>query len=120
MKQWRRDNPLKACVHSLVGGAKDRARKNDLPVDRDFMTVPNILALIADDMRCPCCTVKMVAQVERGRHPHAVSIDRVDNDLGYVRGNVAIICFTCNSRKKDMSVHDIRLLLRYVEAFRGA
>jgi hypothetical protein len=115
MKEWRRKNPLKACVHSLVGGAKDRARKRGLTVDKDFMTVANVLALIPDDMRCPCCRRKMTAEVEKGKHPHSISLDRVDNDLGYVRGNVAVICSTCNSRKKDMSIHDLRLILRYVE-----
>lgn len=116
MKQWRRDNPLKACVHSLVGGAKDRARKNGLPVDRSVMTVAAVLELIPEDMRCPCCKLKMIARVERGKHPHSITLDRVDNDKGYVAGNLAVICSTCNSRKKDMSVHDLRLILRYIES----
>lgn len=117
MKQWRRENPLKACVHTLVGGAKDRARKNGLEVDREFMTVANVLSLVPADMRCPCCKLRMVARVERGKHPHSITLDRVDNDRGYVFGNVAVICATCNSRKKDMSVHDLRLILRYIESY---
>ena len=30
-------------------------------------------------------------------------IDRVDNDLGYFRGNVVSCCWTCNEKKKAMS-----------------
>ena len=116
MKRWRRDNPLKACVHSLVGGAKDRARRKGLPVDASAMTVASVLELVPEDMRCPCCKLKMVARVERGKHPHSITLDRVDNDKGYVTGNLAVICSTCNSRKKDMSVHDLRLILRYIES----
>ena len=115
MAQWRRDNPLKACIHALVNGARQRARARGMNLDLEVISVPGLTALLADDMKCPCCRAKMVARVEKGKHPRAISLDRVDNDKGYVVGNVAIICATCNSRKKDMSIHDLRLLVRYVE-----
>ena len=116
MKQWRRENPLKACVHSLVCGARARGVKSGLGFDAEVVTTENILLLIPDDMRCPCCKVKMVARVERGRDVRSISLDRVDNDKGYVEGNVAVICAMCNLRKKDMNVHDLRLIVKYIES----
>lgn len=115
MKQWRRDNPLKACVHGLVTGARARGRASGLGFDEEVVNTETVLAMIPADMRCPCCSRKMVARVERGKDLRSISLDRVNNDLGYVAGNVAIICSECNIRKRDMSVHELRLLVRYIE-----
>lgn len=115
MAQWRRENPLKACIHALVNGARQRARANGMDWDADVISVAGLMALLDPEMKCPCCKARMVARVEKGKHPRSISLDRVDNDRGYVAGNVAIICSTCNSRKKDMSIHDLRLIVRYVE-----
>lgn len=35
----------------------------------------------------------------RNTDPHVVSIDRIDNDLGYVRGNVELVCYAYNVAK---------------------
>lgn len=115
MTEWRRSNPLKACIHTLVGGAKNRARKVGMEADPDFMTIHNILALVPKDMRCPCCAKKMVARVEQGKHPHSITLDRVNNHHGYIQGNVQVICATCNTRKRDMTVDDLQTLIRYIE-----
>lgn len=79
------------------------------------MTVPNIMEIISSDLRCPCCGHKMIAQVDKGRNVRAITLDRVHNDRGYVRGNVEIICWTCNVRKRDMTAADLRQLAEYVE-----
>lgn len=117
MKDWRRANPVRACVHSMVGGARDRARRAGTPIDLEYLTVANVWKLLPADMACECCGETMVAEVENGKHPRAVSLDRVDNRRGYVRGNVAVICSTCNVRKRDMSEDDLRQLLAYIESY---
>ena len=43
-------------------------------------------------------------------------IDRIDSHLGYVDGNVAACCKTCNIAKNDMSLHDF---YRWIERLKG-
>lgn len=116
MAQWRRDNPVRACVHALVGDARSRSRKIGVDYDPLFLSVANIYAMIEDDMTCPVCSVQMTAVVEKGKLPTAISLDRVKNDKGYVEGNVRVICAKCNTRKRDMSADDLRQILAYIEA----
>jgi hypothetical protein len=116
MAQWRRDNLVRACVHSLVGGARARSRKAGIDYDPLFLSVANIHAMIENDMTCPVCSVEMTAVVEKGKQPTAISLDRVRNNRGYVEGNVRVICAKCNTRKRDMTADDLRQILTYIEA----
>jgi hypothetical protein len=62
---------------------------------------------------CPVTQVKL--QFTRGRVTAASpSLDRVDNRLGYVRGNVRVISYKANTYKGDMTPEEIERLARYV------
>ena len=43
------------------------------------------------------------------------TIDRVDNDTGYVPGNCVAVCHKCNRLKNDNSLESLRRILAYVE-----
>ncbi len=51
--------------------------------------------------------------------PAAKGIDRVDNDQGYIQGNVVPACITCNHAKKSTTVDEFRgqvdAIVRWVE-----
>ena len=48
-------------------------------------------------------------------HPHTATVDRFDNALGYVKGNVRIISHRANTLKKDATADELRALLAYME-----
>lgn len=39
-------------------------------------------------------------------HPHTVSLDRIDSDKGYERGNLQLLSFTVNRMKMDLNEED--------------
>lgn len=39
---------------------------------------------------------------------HKIGLDRIDNSLGHVRGNLQPCCWSCNSKKKNMSIDEFR------------
>jgi hypothetical protein len=51
-----------------------------------------------------------------GPLPNRPTIDRIENDKGYVEGNVAIISFRANSIKHDATIDELRAVLAYMEA----
>ncbi|MBM0235894.1 hypothetical protein JNW88_00130 [Micromonospora sp. ATA32] len=72
---------------------------------------------------CQCCGKRLrLEYVERETRGHradadAPSIDRVNNDKGYVRSNIAVICWECNFRKTDLTLADLQMFAKYIESF---
>ena len=55
------------------------------------------------------------------RHnPNSPSLDRVDNTLGYVKGNVQVISYRANALKKDASIKELKGLANWVRLLYGA
>jgi len=38
------------------------------------------------------------------RHPDQVSIDRINNSLGHIKGNVVLACWDCNNRRHTIDI----------------
>jgi hypothetical protein len=57
--------------------------------------------------KCPCCSQPMFSH----------SLDRINNDLGYVKGNVAVICWPCNSNKRQYNAEQHRMIADYIDRF---
>ena len=96
----------------LVGAAKSRGRARGTPMDEgcfDFI-------LAEPPARCACCG-RELDYINRRKKLNP-SIDRICNDLNYVSGNVAVICFRCNNLKRDGSIADFEMILAYMR--RGA
>jgi len=77
----------------LVKHARDRAKLKGIPCT--ITTVDVVVPCL-----CPCCGVPM----ERGngvQSKNSPSIDCYDAALGYIPGNVMVICHDCNRRKQD-------------------
>lgn len=52
-------------------------------------------------------------QSSRGKNP---SFDRIDNNKGYIKDNVAIICMKCNNLKSDATLQDLEYIVNYMKA----
>ena len=50
---------------------------------------------------------------------HRPSLDRVDNRLGYVKGNVAVISMDANRMKSDHTIETLRRVIEYIESHSG-
>ncbi len=98
---WKRNNPERAMWLS----AKDRARKNGIPfnIDVSDVVIPDV------------CPILFVPLAPGGSgHAYAPSLDRINNNLGYVKGNVAVISKAANSLKSNLDIDTIHSLLRYM------
>ena len=93
-------------LYRLKRGAKKRGKKWDLPAEQ-------VRALTG--MECSYCGCLPAQSV---KHPHYNGdypyngLDRIDNDKGYVLGNVVPCCGTCNRMKGTMSIEDFMAHIR--------
>jgi len=52
----------------------------------------------ATPSHCPCCQTVLIPQ---GHQYNSPSVDRLDNSKGYEKGNIWIICYSCNAKKSN-------------------
>lgn len=58
-------------------------------------------------------------KLERGRlggHAASPSLDRVDNSLGYIKGNVIIVSMKANAIKNSATVLELEQVARYYKS----
>lgn len=101
-KRWRRLNPEK----TLYRSCKKRASREGLDFNIDFedITIPSV---------CPILNEELVSFGEDRRY--WPSVDRVDNTLGYVKGNVRVISYKANMMKSDLLIWQVENLLDYMK-----
>jgi len=98
MRQWQKANPL-----SLQLWDRRRwAREHGVPF---ALTVADLKEIYPE--RCPVCSVRLTR--DRDQATTNGSIDRIDNDfgIGYVKGNVHVVCVGCNGMKRDLIVAEL-------------
>ena len=100
----------------LVMQAKIRAEK----LGRNFDDGCAAHLIAEPPANCACCGSTLNYARGQGKNRGDVpSIDRVNNRLGYVHGNVAIVCRDCNTRKRDHTLESLQQVAAYIEAYAG-
>lgn len=100
----------------IFAGTKARANKRgiEFTITEADVSIPS---------NCPCCDRQLNLYrddlpFKKGPNPSSPSIDRIDSALGYVSGNVAVICWRCNELKRNASVEELRTILAWLEKIR--
>ena len=83
----RYDNPIR----SLLTGAKTRSKRKNIKfdIDESDIVIPEV---------CPVLGIPIIL-FGPSNSPHLPSIDRIDNNKGYEKNNIAIISFKDNTLK---------------------
>lgn len=95
--------------YKLLSSARERTKEKGLP-DVDFPL---------EDIKIPelCPVLGIPIFIKQGRRNHSPTLDRIIPELGYVRGNVAIISYKANRIKSDNSADDLRKIIAYMKSF---
>lgn len=101
-KAWRQANPTTRANWAArnIPFIRYRAKKAGIPFD-----------ISEADVYVPeCCPIFGTALVFGGArgNPHSPSIDRIKPELGYVKGNVAVISARANTLKNNATPAELR------------
>ena len=92
---------LEKCLRFRFLGARDRAIKQKIPFDITLEYVQELWD--KQKGNCNLSGIPMTFELKTGRIPTNVSIDKIDKDKGYIKGNIQLVCMACNQIKSDMS-----------------
>jgi|ERR1700719_3251206 len=101
LKQSREVNPKRFILYSSRNSSRIRGLENTLTID----DIPNI------PKRCPVFPwIQIEHRVGEDIRDGSPSLDRVDNTIGYVKGNVRIISYRANQLKSDATDQELAAL----------
>lgn len=83
----------------MLTAARHRAKVKGLlfNLDLDDLEIPDVCPVLGIEMDSP-------------------SVDRINNDLGYTRGNVRVISLRANTLKGDSTIEELEAILAYMRA----
>ncbi len=101
--KWHRNNPEKY----LLKSARTRAKRDNKEFNLDISDI-----LIPEF--CPALGIRLT-NIREGGKPRATtpSLDRKDNSIGYIKGNVFVISWRANQLKSNMSIDEMKGILEY-------
>lgn len=99
----RRQDPRRELINSIRSRA--RARGLEFDIDVDDIVIPD---------RCPILGIPLSVGIGT-RTDSSPSVDRINNDRGYVKGNVQVISFRANRIKNDASLEEMQKIVEYLK-----
>jgi hypothetical protein len=111
-KKLKKD-PKARILHNMMKNSRSRAKKLNLPFDLSKKFLNSIFQTY-----CPVFGIPFYMEPqEQGdpANPFTPSIDRVDNNKGYIRTNVRIICFRANRLKSNATVEELENVIAYIK-----
>lgn len=106
------EQKLAKCLRSRWLGAQDRSKRDGI----DFSLSLEDIHKLWDEQNgtCSLSGIKMTYELQNGRTPTNVSIDKIDCAKGYVTGNVQLVCMACNQIKSDLSEDEMYLFCKKI------
>jgi hypothetical protein len=104
-KRYRKRYPEK----ELLSKARMRAKKYGLQID---ITVDDILI----PKLCPVLGIKL-RQNNKIASDNSPSLDRINPNKGYIKGNIRVISFRANSLKSNASIKELEAILNDARKF---
>lgn len=101
------------CIKAMFSSAKSRAKKNNLDFNLDLEYLTSIAVDFCPVDGLPFDWDRQLIQ-DKTLPLSVPSLDRVDSSQGYIKGNVQIIGWKWNSKKSNMNLEDLLLLVEYV------
>lgn len=103
-KTYRTKHPEKYILKTL----KERSKKKgyDFNLEESDLLIPKA---------CPILGLELILSSDLRGDPASVSVDRIDNSKGYVKGNIQIISLLANQMKSSANVEQLHKFANWVK-----
>ena len=104
-KKYKENNREKEILHNSRYRSKKKGLEHDITIED--IQIPE---------HCPVLGIKLTNNIGSGPGPHgdSISLDRIDNNKGYIKGNVKVISMRANQLKNDATIEELEKILAYM------
>lgn len=116
-RHYREHQPEKLRAMSMCKLARIRAAKLRLPYDLRWQ---DVLARLVADPCCECCRRAFIYHPPRSDRGGAFILDRSPTldrfvpSAGYIGANVSILCWRCNTLKRDADAAELEVIAAWM------
>lgn len=93
---------LNGFLKNLLQASKNRKRSKILERNIDFEYLLDLYLL--QNGKCAISGINMTTIAGEGNVPTNISVDRINSDIGYIKGNIQLVCRIVNTMKTDLSM----------------
>lgn len=93
-------------------GLKDRSNRKNMDCDIDLQYLHELW----DKQKglCALSGIPMTYYFDSGRVPTNLSVDRIDSGLGYIKGNIQLVCMAVNQMKSDLTIEQLKYFCKSI------
>ena len=93
----------------MLYGCRERAKRRGL---KCTITIEDIESVMVDV--CPVLDIPLTVNELGSSRDNSYSLDRIDNNKGYVPGNIQIISVKANTMKSNATLEELEALVAYM------
>jgi hypothetical protein len=94
----------------MLISARKNAKKKSLPFNLD-------LSDIKIPERCPLLDIKLYKNGNFSNRDTSPSLDRIEPDIGYVKGNIRVVSYRANRIKNDATPEELKMISRRIDEY---
>lgn len=106
---YKRESHKNNIIHAMWKRAKDRAIKYnyDFNITEDDIIIPKV---------CPLLNIPIFCG-DKDNYENSPSLDRIDNNKGYIKGNVWVISKKANSMKNSATFNELNTFCQNIKRY---
>lgn len=108
-RKVRRKSAIKCKEKRLWGNARDRADKKNIEfnITVEDIIIPSI---------CPVLGIPIIRD-SVGVTDNCATLDRIDNNKGYIKGNICVISYRANTLKRNGTIEEFKRIVEYMQKY---
>ena len=105
-RKWQENKRRTQPTVGMFNAAKKRAKKQNFPFDitLEDIVVPEL---------CPVLGIELVFNIKISQD-NSPTLDKIIPELGYVKGNIAVISKRANTIKNNATIKEIEMLMEWL------
>lgn len=111
--------PLRVRCQLLRAGMRNRSRIKGIEFDSGSFSVAHLMDRLSSNPNCECCgkLLDISFKSDGKANENSPSMDRVNPTGGYVKNNVAILCWRCNRIKQNATSQELRVIADFMDSW---